>query len=205
MGRRKETTDAELLRVARATFLEEGHGASTRAIAKAAGVSEAILFQRFGSKDRLFFLSMAAEGDGRPVFAAPKGQVTRIWFESTAVRLQQHFQDHLPVMLAVAGHPDFRRRSGQHRRLLAGDHALLAEVQTALLRGGLSAEPAEQAALALIALSHSLALYRWMGAPDSMTGKKTMRRLAGLLWAGLPVSRPAPRRRMRTAARPARR
>src|SRR5216683_5525340 len=59
MGRHKTISDDEVLRAARDIFREKGHTATTREIAEAADISEAILYQRFGSKDDLFFAAMA--------------------------------------------------------------------------------------------------------------------------------------------------
>ena len=59
MTRPKTITDEELLAVARTVFRAQGHTASTRSIARAAGVSEGILYQRFGNKEELFFAAMA--------------------------------------------------------------------------------------------------------------------------------------------------
>ena len=58
MGRKKTITDAELLEVARTVFVEEGFGASTKEIARRAGVSEGVIYQRFATKDELFFAAM---------------------------------------------------------------------------------------------------------------------------------------------------
>src|SRR5262245_16666657 len=62
MGRQKTISDEEVLRIARDVFLEKGHIATTREIAQAAGISEAILYQRFGSKQELFFTAMRPTG-----------------------------------------------------------------------------------------------------------------------------------------------
>ena len=58
MGRRKTISDADLLETARGVFIERGFGASTKEIAQRAGVSEGVLFQRFTTKEDLFFASM---------------------------------------------------------------------------------------------------------------------------------------------------
>jgi AcrR family transcriptional regulator len=47
MGRKKTISDDELLDVARRAFVDEGFAASTREIARRAGVSEGVIFQRF--------------------------------------------------------------------------------------------------------------------------------------------------------------
>ncbi|HMI83758.1 MAG TPA: helix-turn-helix domain-containing protein [Polyangiaceae bacterium] len=54
MGRNKTIRDDELLRVARDVFRDGGHSATPRDVASAAGISQAVLYQRFGSKEDLF-------------------------------------------------------------------------------------------------------------------------------------------------------
>lgn len=55
---RPRITDDALLDVARAVFLESGADATTASVAARAGVSEALVFKRFGTKERLFELAM---------------------------------------------------------------------------------------------------------------------------------------------------
>src|SRR2546423_12135728 len=62
MGRPKTISDDTVLQIARDIFREHGHTATTREVAQAAGISEAVLYQRFGSKDALFFAAMHARG-----------------------------------------------------------------------------------------------------------------------------------------------
>lgn len=52
---------ADILRVAARVFLEDGQKASTLKIANLAGVSEAVLFKRFKTKDALFEAAMSME------------------------------------------------------------------------------------------------------------------------------------------------
>jgi AcrR family transcriptional regulator len=59
MPPRPRISDAELLEAARAVFLESGVDATTATVAARAGVSEALVFKRFGTKERLFDLAMA--------------------------------------------------------------------------------------------------------------------------------------------------
>ena len=58
MGRRKKIEDRELLAAAREVFTERGLVGSSKEIARKAGVSEAALFQRYGTRDKLFFAAM---------------------------------------------------------------------------------------------------------------------------------------------------
>jgi len=59
MPRPRQITDKEILAGARAAFLEHGASLSTTAIAEALGVSQAVLFQRFGTKERLLIAALA--------------------------------------------------------------------------------------------------------------------------------------------------
>lgn len=53
MVRPRSTSDEEILEEARACFLEHGAGVSTTVIAARLGISHAVLFQRFGTKEQL--------------------------------------------------------------------------------------------------------------------------------------------------------
>lgn len=53
MARPRQVSDEQILEHARTVFLDHGPAASTQSIADAAGVSQATLFKRFGSKDEL--------------------------------------------------------------------------------------------------------------------------------------------------------
>ena len=59
MPPRPKIPDSQILDAARAAFLELGPGASSAAIAQRAGVSEGLIFKRFGTKQCLFERSMA--------------------------------------------------------------------------------------------------------------------------------------------------
>lgn len=58
MAPRTRTTDPEILDAARAVFLEFGSDATTAAVAARAGISEALVFKRFHTKEALFERAM---------------------------------------------------------------------------------------------------------------------------------------------------
>jgi AcrR family transcriptional regulator len=58
MARPPKITTEEIIAVARQVFLEQGASASTLLIAERAGISEAAIFKRFGTKQALFLASM---------------------------------------------------------------------------------------------------------------------------------------------------
>jgi AcrR family transcriptional regulator len=59
MPPRARIADAEILEAARAVFLESGPDATTAAVAARAGVSEALVFKRFHTKEALFERALA--------------------------------------------------------------------------------------------------------------------------------------------------
>jgi AcrR family transcriptional regulator len=61
MGRPKLVDDAVILKAAHLLFMEKGIGATTAEVARRAGVAEATLFKRFGSKPALFRRAMRSE------------------------------------------------------------------------------------------------------------------------------------------------
>ena len=64
MVRPRQFTDRELLSTARAVLLEHGPSVSTALIAETAGVSQATLFKRFGTKRKLMVLALMPDQDG---------------------------------------------------------------------------------------------------------------------------------------------
>jgi len=66
MTRARTIPNEMILAAARDLFLAHGFGAATTEIARAAGVSEALLFKRFGTKERLFVAAM--ELDAAPAW-----------------------------------------------------------------------------------------------------------------------------------------
>jgi AcrR family transcriptional regulator len=63
MARPPKITTAEIITVARQVFLEQGAGASTLVIAERAGISEAAIFKRFGTKQALFLAAIGISDD----------------------------------------------------------------------------------------------------------------------------------------------
>jgi len=64
MVRPRRFSDADLLEAARDCFLEHGPSVSTAHIAGAAGVSQATLFKRFGTKEQLMLRALLPRTEG---------------------------------------------------------------------------------------------------------------------------------------------
>jgi AcrR family transcriptional regulator len=109
MGRPKTISDDAVLRIARNVFREHGHTATTREIAHAAGISEPILYRRFGSKDALFFAAMQAQGLEIDELLGPENPPgdAREYLKTVLHRLGAYFADVIPLALRVMMHPSF--------------------------------------------------------------------------------------------------
>ncbi|MEM9188239.1 MAG: helix-turn-helix domain-containing protein [Myxococcota bacterium] len=180
-------TDEELLSAARAVFQREGHAGSTRAIAKAAGVSQAVLFQRFGSKEQLFFAAMIPEApDIDGVLGAPSEDARR-YLEEVVGRLLRHFRALMPAVLQLSAHPafDVAHLDEAHRHLLAERlHRGLADrLRTLRHRGEVADAPCDAMATTIIAVVHSLVVHEVLvGSPATESRASAM---VDILWRGI--------------------
>ena len=113
MGRPQQRSDQEILAVARTCFLEHGPGVTTAVIARQAGVSQASLFQRFGSKEELM-ISALIPFDRPPwadrVEAGPRQGDLRAQIESMVAGLFAFVKEMSPCfnVLHAAGIPPER-------------------------------------------------------------------------------------------------
>src|SRR5262249_1580199 len=188
MGRQKTITDDEVLRIARGIFREQGHTATTREIAKAAGISEAILYHRFGSKDELFFTAMHPRGPDLEQLLGPTNpsEDALTYLRGVVVRLGEHFAEVIPLALHVMTHPSFD--PGSLARALPEGPAVLVKGLAERLaavgrRGELVMPSATVTARLLVSLAHDWALGRVHGAPSR--GIRELKEMVDIVWAGL--------------------
>ncbi len=109
MGRPKTISDDAVLQIARSVFREHGHTATTREVAQAVGISEPILYRRFGSKDALFFAAMHAQGPEIDELLGPEDPPgdAREYLMTVLHRLGAYFAEVIPLALRVMMHPSF--------------------------------------------------------------------------------------------------
>src|SRR5262249_41920223 len=159
-----------------------------REIAQAAGISEAVLYQRFGSKDELFFAAMRPRGPDLDQLLGPKDPPgdALAYLHAVVARLGEHFADVLPLALRVMMHPSFDPASlaRAHPGGPAGLPEGLAERLTALARRGEIAVPsASVTARLLVSLAHDWALRRVHG--GSPQGVRELNAMVDVVWEGL--------------------
>jgi len=195
MGRNKTIEDDELVRVARAVFRETGHTAATREVARAAGISQAVLYQRFGSKEDLFLRAMTPELPDVEALLGPyptrgaKADLRRI-----AERLVELFASMMPTLLHVMAHPGLgaARMKKWHATLpfVPILHGLAERFRRMHADGLIAASNAEAAAQTVMAAVHSVAMLETMmhGAHADHRAAK-IDALIDIVWSGL-----APRR-----------
>jgi AcrR family transcriptional regulator len=188
MGRQKTITDDEVLRIARGIFRAQGHTATTREIAKAAGISEAILYQRFGSKDQLFFASMHPRGPDLEQLLGPENppEGALAYVYAVVGRLGEHFAEIIPLGLHVMMHPSVdpanlaRANPGGPAAFREG---LAARLTALAARGELSLPQPTVTARLLVSLAHDWALRHMHGI--SAGGVRELEEMIDVIWAGL--------------------
>jgi AcrR family transcriptional regulator len=193
MGRTKRISDDELLRVARSVFAAEGFGASTRAIARAAGLSEAVLYQRYRTKLDLFYAAMipAPFDAARLLERHPPERPVGPTFEAIALEVLGYFREIMPVLAQLVTHPSFSLEQLADRHVEPPLHrlggAVVAYLEGQRQRGALhtDARTIRLAAMTLMATLHSLALFERMGLHGGALPDREVRGMARLLLAGL--------------------
>ena len=108
MSRPRQISDKEILVAARAVFLEHGHQVSTAVIAQRVGISQALLFQRFGTKQRMLVAALwpAVEPDWfERVRQGPDERNLVDQLQELAGEVVATFEQHVPclVILRSAG------------------------------------------------------------------------------------------------------
>lgn len=195
MPRPRTVSDAAILDAARKLFLRDGHTTSTREIARAAGISQAVLYQRFRSKEQLFFRAMLPPPPDLDDLLAPldRGAIDPA-LRAVCHALVRHFGALMPDLLHLTTHPafDFTRLGEAHRHVLALElHArLTARLTARQATGDLGPFEPAAAAQALIAIAHTVALHTVIAhATFERPGEDAVDAMLDVLWNGL---RPRP-------------
>ncbi|HMA91902.1 MAG TPA: helix-turn-helix domain-containing protein [Polyangiaceae bacterium] len=207
MGRHKLIEDDQLLARAREIFVREGINVSGRRIAKEIGVSDSVLFQRFGSMENLLFAAMSPPAPDLSTLLqndAPRGHVYA-HLEQCAVGLFEYFRKLVPVLVPLATHPSFRFDDFRKRHPNSPLEKLTAELMTVWEKkrkiGEIDCPDVGSLILELMAVAYGLAMFEWIGVHDGGFSQSTVRELARVLWRGIaPADQREPQRRARTRA-----
>lgn len=190
MGRHKTISDDEVLLVARAVFRAHGPTASTRQVADAAGISEAVLYQRFSSKNELFFAAMHS---GVPDVEELLGPVdppddARAYLHTLVVRLGRYFADVIPLALQLLTHPSFDRSRVAHtppRGPTAFREHIARQLASLARRKRIVGGSEKMAARLLVSLAHDWALGIAMAHGSAPANTATLKKMVDVVWRGL--------------------
>lgn len=191
MGRRKLIEDDQLLAKAREIFVREGINVSSRKIAKEIGISNSVLFQRFGSMENLVFAAMTPPAPD--VHALLEQEVDRghasAHLERMAAGLLRYFREFVPVLAPLATNPSFDIEAFWERHPNSPLQKLMAELTVVLeekrRKGEIDCPDVGTVVLNLIAVAYSLAMFERIGAHKGEFGQSTVRDLARQLWRGI--------------------
>ena len=193
MGRPKLIEDHELLSIARDVFRQHGHTASTRHVAKAAGISQAALYKRFKTKDQLFIAALTLNAPNLTTLSEIKvtGRTPQAYLAIFAAHAKDHFRHAIPSILSHAAHPKYgKEMMGQiHRHNRAGEiSAMLILRLDAWRKQGLTRaiEPRVFAHAYIHAL-HSMAMVEVLSGEDVTvpTPPAEMKAFVDLFWRGI--------------------
>ncbi|MEM6732207.1 MAG: helix-turn-helix domain-containing protein [Myxococcota bacterium] len=160
MPRPRTISDEDILVVARRCFAEHGHSVPTRTISKEVGISQAVLYQRFGGKKQMFLRAMMPPPpDIDELLKRPDGLSAREYLRFLAGRLVSHFQNLIPAVLHLVTYPgfDISLIGGAHEHLLAGKlHVELARRFRQLMETGeIENHPPEAMTAMFIGFTHT--------------------------------------------------
>ncbi|MFQ5415697.1 MAG: TetR/AcrR family transcriptional regulator [Myxococcota bacterium] len=193
MGRPRLIETEEILKAARDTFLAEGVGATTAAIARRAGISEATIFKRFPTKKDLFFAAMEfAEFDARQTIEdlRGKGPASRE-IEAISLRFLAYLNQMVPVLTRLLAHPGFDAAELAERYPEMPARALVeatAEyVESEQRDGRIGPCDPHAVAITIFGILHNFALLEHIGLlpKDDRSRKTLVRSFIDVLWNGI--------------------
>jgi AcrR family transcriptional regulator len=191
MGRRKLVEDDQLLAVAREVFVEKGIAASTREIARRAGISEAVIYQRHPTKAHLFFAAMVPPAlNLEDLLSIPADDLSvEQQLEGIALGMMRYFREVMPILMRLVTHPEFdvekfaqRYPDSPFGRMHLG---LIQYLESQRERARIVAENVGPAALSLFAALHSLAFLERLGVHGGKFDEASIRAVVRCLWTGL--------------------
>ncbi len=191
MGRKKLVADDHLLKIAREAFIRNGLKASTKEIARLAGISEAAIFKRYRTKAYLFLAAMVPPSANlNALFRRTRhGKSAQREIENVFLRMVAYFRSATPVILQLTVQPSFRFEQ------FAGDHpenplvtmrvSLMKFLESLRKEGKIKNANPAPAAFLLFGTAQSVALYERIGAHGGQMSEWLIRAMAHSLWTGM--------------------
>jgi AcrR family transcriptional regulator len=201
MGRNKTVTDQELLRHARDVFLAQGRAGSTKEIARRAGISEAVLFQRFRTKRDLALAALHptpfSPNEILHLDSLPKDFRTAL--TQLGHRMFSLFHHQIPAAMHLITSFGVSPSEIFVKHSVMGSLSGLADVIARFLigadsQGKISAPNPQAVAGLFIGAIHSLAIFDFMGMSGHRHSSKhkdaAIDSFVAVLWKGLAPKKP---------------
>lgn len=197
MPRPRTISDSDILSVARRCFAEHGHSVPTRTIAREVGISQAVLFQRFGGKKQMFLRAMMPPPpDIDALLDRPEGLSAHEYVRSLVRRLASHFRNLIPAVLHLVTYPGFDTSliGSAHEHLRAGKlHEELAKRFRQMVQiGEIEDHPAEAIAATLIGVTHTAGMSSAMEGSthreETQGNDAELDAIVAVIWQGLKSS-----------------
>ncbi len=189
MPRNKTISDDEIITIARTLFLKNGINASTRDIAKAVGISEAIIYQRFGTKEDFFFTAMELpkiELDSIFCIQMGEGKVVDNLI-CISLRIVDYFREAMPIFLTLISHPSFDMQTFCQKHNVPAmqlSNKLIKYLVEESKLGRVSQNNLKAAVNLLLSHLHNIAFYEAIGAPKTNVDSDVADTIS-LIWNGL--------------------
>ena len=189
MGRKKSLSDAQLLETARQVFVEHGFGASTKEIARRAGVSEGVIYQRFLTKNELFFAAMIPPPvDVKKLLRPGRSKGLKL-IEKVTLSMVEYSRATLPVLLPLMMHPGFRFEEFAERHPDSPMFLLRRELVRFFIEeqrtGRIGGVDPGAAALLVWSTANSIAFFERLGAHGGQFDPEMIRKTVRCLWDGI--------------------
>jgi AcrR family transcriptional regulator len=193
MGRHKTISDEDVLGIAREAFRRRGFAVTGREIAKLAGVSEAVLYQRFESKDAFFFAAMApTEPDLLQIFG-PRGREgdAHAWIRRAVVRMSVYFEELIPLAIQVLMHPDYKKTTTGETgpASLRLEKELSSRLRSLKQRGAITGASHQVVARLLIGIAHDWALHHTLLSCCPTRDRRPLAACVDVAWRGIAPAR----------------
>lgn len=190
MPRPRLIDEGQLLAAARGVFIARGMEATTREVAEAAGVSQGVLFQRYGTKRRLFFTAMLPTPPALDSLLGelpePGSDDTRVYLVDLTARMLTWIDAAMPGSLRAALHPDFPAALDDAHAPAGADAlstALAERLGLMQSRGDLGGIAPADLATTMLDLLHGQALAAMLGRSEAAAARAE--RAVAILWTGL--------------------
>lgn len=184
MGRNKIIENKELLEKVRGIVVRDGINVSSHKIAKEIGISNAVLFQRFGSKENLLFAAMSPPAPDLDLLLGRDscGDSDGVFLERITWGLFEYFRSLVPILVPLAITPSFRFEEFRKRypdspleKLTVG---LMKVLEDACQKKEIDCPDVGSVVLNLLSSTCGLALFERMGVHNGNFNRDTIRNLS---------------------------